>query len=80
MSASKKKAAPQKSETEPKKETPKKEEPKEQPPKKAAPTSVASLKEAFIANCKANPRDASALKAQYKKDRKALRGTLKSKK
>ena len=80
MSESKNKPTAKKSETAPKKETPKKEEPKKQPPKKAAPTSSASLREAFIANSKANPRDAVALKAQYKKDRKALRGTLKSKK
>ena len=80
MPASKKSTPPKKSETKPKKETPKKEEPKKQPPKKAAPTSLASLREAFIADCKANPRDILALKAQYAKTRGDLLRKLKSKK
>ena len=76
MSESKKKFTAKKSEDKPKKKTPKKEEPKKQPPKKAAaPTSLSSLKKEYFAALKAHPADATALRTQYKKDRKALRGT-----
>ena len=79
MSDSKKKAAPKKV-VEKKKEEPKKATPKKQVPKKTAHTSLGSLKKEYFAAIKANPADAAALRTQYKKDRKALRGTLKSKK
>ena len=80
MSESKKKPTAKKSETKPKKETPKKEEPKKQPPKKAVHTSLGSLKKEDLTALEANPSDTTALRTQYRKDRKALRETLKSKK
>jgi len=75
-----KKSEPKKRVAPPKKEEPKKEEPKREAPKKTAHTSLGSLKKEYFAALKAHPADATALRTQYKKDRKALRIALRSKK
>jgi hypothetical protein len=79
-SAHAKKSEPQKKVAPPKKEIPKKEEPKKEVSKKETHATLASLREEFIADCKASPSDAPKLKAQYIKARHSLRGTLKSNK
>ena len=52
---------------------PKKATPKKEAPKKVAPKSFPELKAQFLADIAANPSGHEAIKAQYIKDRKALR-------